>query len=54
VSREKIIDAAAIIFSRSGYHRASMDEIARTAGVAKGTLYYNFPSKAGLFKAVVT
>lgn len=48
------MDAALYVFSKSGYHKASMDEIASTAGVAKGTLYYNFPGKAELFKVLVT
>ena len=54
MSRQKILDAAASVFSKSGYHRTSMDEIANAAGVAKGTLYYNFPGKSQLFKALVT
>lgn len=53
MSKEKIIPAAIEVFSENGYHRASMDEIAMRAQVAKGTLYYNFPSKSQLFKTVV-
>ncbi|MCC3371845.1 TetR/AcrR family transcriptional regulator [Cohnella sp. REN36] len=53
MSKDKIIDAATSVFSECGYHRASMDEIAQRAQVAKGTLYYNFPGKSQLFKAVV-
>ncbi|TCZ73219.1 TetR/AcrR family transcriptional regulator [Paenibacillus albiflavus] len=53
MSKEKIIPAAIEVFSENGYHRASMDEIAMRAQVAKGTLYYNFPSKSQLFKMVV-
>lgn len=52
-SRQLIIDAAAQIFSRSGYHLSSMDTIAELAGVAKGTLYYHFPGKGALFRDVV-
>jgi AcrR family transcriptional regulator len=52
--REKILIAAGLIFSKKGSYRATMDEIAQEAGVAKGTLYYNFPSKAKLFAATVT
>ncbi|MEA4889776.1 MAG: TetR/AcrR family transcriptional regulator [Clostridiaceae bacterium] len=51
--RDKIIDAAVIIFSQKGYHSASMDEIAQAAGVAKGSLYYHFHGKAELFTAVI-
>lgn len=47
------MDAALTVFSENGYHRASMDDIALEAKVAKGTLYYHFPSKAQLFKALV-
>ena len=52
-SNRKILDAAADAFSSRGYHLTSMDDIARGAGVAKGTLYYNFTTKATLFRAVV-
>ncbi len=54
MSRAKILNAAMKIFSEHGYHRASMDEIALQANVAKGTLYYHFPSKAQLFKTLVS
>ncbi|WP_160045185.1 MULTISPECIES: TetR/AcrR family transcriptional regulator [Paenibacillus] len=53
MSKDKIIRAAIEVFSENGYHRASMDEIALRAQVAKGTLYYNFPGKSELFKTVV-
>lgn len=54
MKRKKILESAAVIFSRKGYHQARMDEIATQAEVAKGTLYYNFSSKAKLFAATVT
>lgn len=53
LSKEKILLAAEEVFSNHGYHRASMDEIAQKASVAKGTLYYHFPGKAQLFKTLV-
>lgn len=52
-SRQKILVAALQAFSRRGFHETKMDEIATLAGVAKGTLYYNFPSKSDLFTALV-
>ena len=52
-SREKILTAATTLFYEKGFHAARMDEIAQKAGVAKGTLYYNFPSKSQLFAATV-
>jgi AcrR family transcriptional regulator len=50
--RDKILESAAKIFSQKGYHKASMDEIAADAGVAKGSLYYHFQNKSQLFKDV--
>jgi len=52
--RAGILKAAARIFSQKGFHRSKMDEIAEKAGVAKGTLYYQFASKSKLFSATVT
>ena len=40
-----ILDGAAAAFRDAGFEQTSMDEIARRAGVARGTLYYNFASK---------
>ncbi len=54
IKRKKILEAAANVFSQKGFHQAKMDEIAKRAGVAKGTLYYNFASKSKLFAATVT
>jgi AcrR family transcriptional regulator len=53
-TRSKILDAAVKAFSRNGFHQARMDDIAETAGVSKGALYYNFESKSLLFSATVT
>ncbi len=52
-SRQKILAAATTQFYEKGFHAAKMDAIAQKAGVAKGTLYYNFPSKSSLFAATV-
>jgi AcrR family transcriptional regulator len=52
-TRNKILNAAVKAFSRNGFHQAKMDDIAETAGVSKGTLYYNFESKSLLFSATV-
>lgn len=45
--------AALAVFGRDGYADASLDEIARVAGVAKPTIYSHFGDKAGLFTEVV-
>ena len=52
--KDQIIEAAARIFAAKGFHQAKMDDIALEAGVAKGTLYYNYSSKSKLFAATVT
>lgn len=49
----EIVDAAADIFIERGYAATRTDDIARRAGVAKGTLYLYFTTKEDLFKAVV-
>ena len=52
-TREKIIQVAGKLFSRFGFYKTSMDEIAKTARKAKGSLYYHFSGKEELFKEVV-
>ena len=52
-SRPKILDAAREVFFRDGFMAANLDEVARGAGVAKGTLYRYFESKADLYVAVL-
>jgi AcrR family transcriptional regulator len=46
-----MLQAAAEVFGERGYHGASMDEIARRAGITKPMLYSYFKSKEGLFAA---
>jgi AcrR family transcriptional regulator len=43
-----IIEAATELFIRQGYRKTTMDEVARQAGVAKGTLYLHVKTKAEL------
>jgi AcrR family transcriptional regulator len=51
--RRQIVDGARRVFMDLGFDGASMGEIARAAGVSKGTLYVYFPDKCGLFEAIV-
>src|SRR5262252_6994677 len=51
--RRQIVDGARRVFLAQGFDAASMGEIARTAGVSKGTLYVYFKSKEELFAAIV-
>jgi AcrR family transcriptional regulator len=46
--RRRIVSAAANLFLRLGYRKTAIDDVARTAGVAKGTVYLYFSSKAEL------
>jgi AcrR family transcriptional regulator len=48
-----VLDAAYLVFSREGYHGATLDSIASEAGVSKGALYYSFDSKQDLFHALL-
>ncbi len=52
-SRRRILDAARDVFFRDGFMLANLDEVATQAGVAKGTLYRYFESKADLYVAVL-
>src|SRR6202142_3823576 len=49
--RNRVLEAAKEAFTRSGAH-ASLDDIAKQAGVGAGTLYRHFPSRDELLEAV--
>jgi AcrR family transcriptional regulator len=51
--RRQILDGARKVFMDMGFDGASMGEIARSAGVSKGTLYVYFADKNRLFEAIV-
>jgi len=51
--RRQILDGARKVFMDLGFDGASMGEIARAAGVSKGTLYVYFADKCRLFEAIV-
>ncbi len=50
---DEILAAAFEVFGEQGYARARLDEIAKRAGVSKGTLYLYYESKDDLFRALV-
>lgn len=50
-NRERVLEAAKIVFSAGG-PEASLEAVARTAGVGIGTLYRHFPTREALFEAV--
>jgi AcrR family transcriptional regulator len=47
--RRQLLDVATAVFGGSGYHEASMDEVAEAAGVTKPVLYQHFASKRELY-----
>ena len=49
-TREIISEQALHIFSERGFERATIEDIAEQAGIAKGTFYYHFKSKTELFE----
>src|SRR3954463_11785967 len=52
--RRQILEGARQVFLARGFDGASMGEIAKVAGVSKGTLYVYFDSKETLFEALTT
>jgi TetR/AcrR family transcriptional regulator len=50
--KEAIIDAALAVISEKGFEAATMDEIAETAELGKGTLYLHFKSKTSIYLAI--
>src|SRR5688500_16623682 len=53
MTREHLLDAAGIVFARDGFHGASLDDVASTAGFTKGAVYSNFKSKEDLLLALM-
>src|SRR5579863_3533030 len=51
--RRQIVDGARAVFLSAGFDGASMNDVARAAGVSKGTLYAYFSSKEEMFEAII-
>jgi AcrR family transcriptional regulator len=51
--RRQVMEGARTVFTKVGFDGASMNDIARAAGVSKGTLYAYFESKERLFEAMI-
>jgi AcrR family transcriptional regulator len=49
-TRQRLFEAAVELIAEQGFSATTVDDIAERAGVAKGTVYYNFPSKTALFE----
>ena len=52
-TKKIIIETASKLFAENGFQQTTMDEVARVANKAKGSLYYHFNSKEELFAAVI-
>lgn len=52
-TRTRLLDAAAEVFARSGFHAATVDDVAEAAGYTKGAVYSNFANKDALFIALL-
>lgn len=52
-SRQKILDAALEVFAKQGYHSATVDAIAKTAGISKGLIYNYFKSKEDVLQELM-
>lgn len=51
--RESVLKVAQEIFTRYGFHKTTMDDIAKGMGKGKSSIYYYFSSKEDIFSAVV-
>ncbi len=50
---DRILDAAAELILRWGYRKTTIDDIAKQAGVAKGTIYLHWKTREDLFMALI-
>lgn len=50
---EEILEAAIGVFGEVGFARAKLEDVARRAGISKGTLYLYFDSKEALFREMI-
>ena len=53
MTREALVEAAADVFAHRGFHAASLDDIAESAGFTRGAIYSNFGGKEELMIAVL-
>ncbi|AZY50525.1 TetR/AcrR family transcriptional regulator [Bordetella avium] len=51
--RERILDAAAALFARSGYENSSISDLACAIGVSKAAIYHYYPTKQDIYDAII-
>ncbi len=52
-ARDRILNAAMLVFRRHGFRRSSIEQAAEAAGLTRQALYHHFKSKEALFRAVI-
>ena len=52
-TRQALLNAALVVFSRKGYQAARLQDIASAAGTTRGAIYHHFSNKAALYKALI-
>jgi TetR/AcrR family acrAB operon transcriptional repressor len=52
-TRDRLLDAAELVFSEKGVSRTSLSDIAEAAGASRGAIYWHFKNKADLFNAMM-
>jgi len=53
-TREQLLKAGLAVFSRRGYSAATLEDVAREAGVTRGAIYWHFGSKIELYNALLS
>ncbi|MBW5486340.1 TetR family transcriptional regulator [Streptomyces bambusae] len=53
MTRQAILDGAAVAFDKTGFGGTSLSDVVRNAGVTKGALYFHFPSKEALARTLM-
>jgi AcrR family transcriptional regulator len=51
--REQILEHAAVLFGKKGYHSTSISNIVKSAGIARGTFYLYFKNKRAIFEELL-
>ena len=52
-TRERLLEAAEVVFAEKGYHGAVVDDIIQASDSSKGGFYFHFPNKQSIFLALI-
>ena len=53
ITRATVLKAALTVFSKKGYAAARLDDVAKTAKVTRGAIYWHFKGKADLYNTLI-